>query len=264
MSSAAWWYPLPPRMARLSVTVVTLNEAASLPRLLASVRGAADEIVVVDSGSTDRTVELAGAAGAIVVSNPWPGFREQKSVAMARATGDYVLNLDADEWLDPALGRALRAEMDRPGGPRAAAYRIHFRHLFAGHPVRFGQMWRDRRVRVVRREGAAWTGSSVHPKLRVDGPVADLPGRCDHQGYRDRAEAERKLARYAEQVARERFRAGQRWRPWDALRYPVGFLRRYVLWLGFLDGAAGLALAGLYARYDAEKARWLLRLERES
>ena len=250
-------------MSRLSVIVITQDEEANLPRLLASVRGVADEVVVVDSGSTDRTLELARAAGARVLSHTWPGFREQKAFALAHAEGDYVLNLDADEWLDPTLARALRAELDRPEGPRAAAYRIHFRHRFAGRPIRFGQMWRDRRVRVVRREGAAWTGSAVHPKLGVPGRVRDLPGRCEHVGYRDLAEAERKLARYAEQVARERFREGRRARPWDSLRWPLAFLRRYVLWLGFLDGAAGLSLALLYARYDADKARWLRRLERE-
>jgi ADP-heptose:LPS heptosyltransferase/glycosyltransferase involved in cell wall biosynthesis len=250
-------------MARLSVTVVTLNEEASLPRLLDSVRGLADEVVVVDSGSTDRTVEIARAAGARVVSNAWPGFREQKAVALAHATGDYVLNIDADERPDPVLARALRAELDRPGGPSAAGFRVHFRHRFAGRPVRFGPMWRDRRLRVVRRVGAAWTGSSVHPKLRVDGPVADLPGHCEHDGFRDAADAAAKLSRYAEGVARERFRAGKRWQPWDALRFPVGFLRRYLLWLGFLDGAAGFTLARLYARYDADKAHWLRRLERE-
>ncbi|HEX8909264.1 MAG TPA: glycosyltransferase, partial [Anaeromyxobacteraceae bacterium] len=252
-------------MPRLSVTVITQDEEANLPRLLASVQGVADEVIVVDSGSKDRTVELARAAGARVFSNPWPGFRAQKAFALAQAEGDYVLNLDADEWLDPTLARALRAELDRPGGPRADAYRIHFRHRFAGRPIRFGQMWRDRRVRVVRREGAAWTGSAVHPKLRVPGSgrVRDLAGRCEHAGYRDRAEAELKLARYAEQVARERFREGRRAHPWDALRWPLAFLRRYVLWLGLLDGGAGFTLARLYARYDADKARWLRRLERE-
>ncbi len=250
-------------MARLTVTVVTQDEEANLPRLLESVRGIADELVVVDSGSKDRTVELARAAGARVVVNAWPGFKGQKAYALSLATGDYVLNLDADESLDPALARALRAELDRPGGPRAAAYRLHFRHRFGGQAVRFGQMWRDRRVRVVRRDGAAWGGSDVHPKLRVAGPVLDLPGRCDHAGYRDPDEARRKLARYAEQVARERYRAGRRWHAWDALRWPLGFLRRYLLWLGFLDGAAGLTLARLYARYDADKARWLRRLARE-
>ena len=252
-----------PVMARLTVTVVTLNEAEALPRLLASVRGVADEVVVVDSGSTDGTVERARAAGARVLTNPWPGFREQKAFALEQATGDYVLNLDADERLDPTLAAAIRAELDRPGGPRHAAYKIHFRHRAFGRPVRFGQMWRDRRVRLFRRAGASYGGTSVHPRVLVAGAAGTLPGRCDHDGFRDVAEAERKLGRYAEQVARERFRSGTRWRPWDVLRWPLAFLRRYVLWLGFLDGAPGLTLARLYARYDADKARWLRRLEGE-
>jgi lipopolysaccharide heptosyltransferase III len=250
-------------MASLSVTVVTLDEEEALPRLLASLRGVADEIVVVDSGSRDRTVELARAAGARVVVNPWPGFREQKAFALSLATGDYVLNLDADEALDASLAAALHAELDRPGGPRHAGYRIHFRHTCFGRPIRFGQMWHDKRVRVFRREGARYDGTSVHPRVRVAGSVGDLPGRCDHAAYRDVDEARRKLARYAEQVSRERYREGRRWRPWDGLRWPLAFLQRYVLWLGFLDGSAGLTLARLYAEYDADKARWLRRLERE-
>ncbi len=249
-------------LPRLTVTVVTLDEEETLPRLLASVREIADEIVVVDSGSRDRTCELARAAGARVVANPWPGFKEQKAFALSLATGDYVLNLDADESLDPVLARALRAEIDRPGGPRRAAYRIHFRHSCFGRRIRFGQMWQDKRVRVFRRDGARYVGSSIHPRVEVNRPIGTLPGRCDHVGYRDLAEAKRKLARYAEQVARERYRDGKRWRAWDALRWPHAFLRRYLLWLGFLDGRAGLALARLYARYDADKARWLRELER--
>jgi ADP-heptose:LPS heptosyltransferase/glycosyltransferase involved in cell wall biosynthesis len=250
-------------MVRLSVTVVTLDEEEALPRLLESVRGIADEIVVVDSGSRDRTVELARAAGARVVVNPWPGFREQKAFALSLATGDYVLNLDADEWLDSTLAAAVRAELDRPGGPHHAAFRIHFRHRCFGRPIRFGQMWRDRRVRVFRREGARYGGTSVHPKVNVEGTIGDLPGRCEHDGYRDVPEASRKLAGYAEQVARERYREGRRWRPWDGLRWPLAFARRYLLWLGFLDGSAGITLARFYAEYDAEKARWLRRLDRE-
>jgi ADP-heptose:LPS heptosyltransferase/glycosyltransferase involved in cell wall biosynthesis len=250
-------------MPRLSVTIVTLNEEDVLPTLLERVRGIADEIVVVDSGSTDRTEAIARAAGARFVVNPWPGFREQKAFALSLATGDWVLNLDADEFLDPELGRAIRAELDRSGGPRHAGYRIHFRHTCLGRRVRFGQMWRDRRVRLFRREGARYGGTSIHPKTLVDGTVADLPGRCDHDGYRDVAEARQKLARDAERVSRERFRAGKRFHAWQLLRWPAGFAKRYLVRLGFLDGLAGLQLALLYARYDLDKALWLRRIERE-
>src|SRR5512142_181684 len=164
-------------MPRLSVTVITLDEEEVLPTLLERVRGIADEIVVVDSGSTDRTVEIARAAGARVVENPWPGFREQKAFALSLATGDYVLNLGADEFVTPELAAAIRAELDRPGGPRHAGYRIHFRHRCFGRAIRFGQMWRDRRVRVFRREGARYGGTSAHPRVSVGGSVGHLPGR---------------------------------------------------------------------------------------
>jgi ADP-heptose:LPS heptosyltransferase/glycosyltransferase involved in cell wall biosynthesis len=247
-------------MARLTVTVVTLNEEEALPALLESVRAIADEIVVVDSGSTDRTLEIARSAGARVVHRDWPGFREQKAHALGLAGGDYVLNLDADERLTPELAQAIREEM---AAPTAAGYRIHFRHRALGRHIRFGAMWRDRRVRLFRRAGARYVGSSVHPRLLVEGPVHSLPGRCDHNGYRDAAEASRKLAGYAEAVARERYRAGRRWRPWDAARWPWGFVKRYLLQLGFLDGPAGLTLARLYAGYDAAKAQWLRTLDRQ-
>jgi glycosyltransferase involved in cell wall biosynthesis len=251
-------------MTRLTVTVITLDEEDNLPTLLERVRPIADEIVVVDSGSRDRTAEIARAAGARVVENPWPGFREQKAVALGHATGDWVLNLDADEFLTPELAGAIRRELDRPGGPRHAGYRIHFRHHCFGRPVRFGQMWRDKRVRLFRREAVRYGGSSIHPRALVSGSVGDLPGRCDHDGYRTPEEARTKLARDAARVARERFDAGARPRPWHLLRWPAGFLKRYLLKLGFLDGAAGLRLALLYARYDLDKALHLRALERQT
>ncbi len=251
-------------MPRLTVTVITQDEEDNLPTLLGRVRPIADEIVVVDSGSRDRTVSIARAAGARVIENPWPGFREQKAHALGHATGEWVLNLDADEFLTPELAAAIRRELDRPGGPRHAGYRIHFRHTCFGRRVRFGQMWRDKRVRLFRREGASYGGSRIHPRTQVAGSIGDLPGRCDHDGYRTLEEARTKLERDAAQVARERFEAGGRARPWQLLRWPAGFLKRYVLRLGFLDGAAGLRLALLYARYDLDKALELRALGRRS
>jgi len=250
-------------MPRLTVTVITQDEEDVLPTLLERVQGLADEILIVDSGSTDRTGEIARAAGARFVHNAWPGFREQKEFALSLATGDWILNLDADEFLDPELTRAIRAELDRPGGPRHAGYRIRFRHTCFGRRIRFGQMWQDRRIRLFRREGARYGGTSIHPKVLVDGSTADLPGHCDHDGYRDPAEARTKLARDAERISRERYRSGKRFHCWQVLRWPAGFLKRYVLRLGFLDLLAGFQLARLYARYDLDKALWLRRLDRE-
>jgi ADP-heptose:LPS heptosyltransferase/glycosyltransferase involved in cell wall biosynthesis len=250
-------------MASLTVTVITLNEEDTLPALLASIRGLADEVVIVDSGSTDRTVELARAAGARVVHNPWPGFAKQRRLATSLARNDWILSLDADERPASDLIEAIRSELSKPEAERCAAYRIHFRHQAFGVPARFGAMWNDRRIRLFDRRRGGYDEAPVHERIVVSGPVGNLRGRCDHRGYRTREEAKAKLARYAELSARERYRQSKRWRPWHVLRWPAGFLKRYLFRLGFLDGRAGLDLALLYARYDADKTRWLRRLDQE-
>jgi glycosyltransferase involved in cell wall biosynthesis len=250
-------------MALLSVVVITLDEEQNLPGLLESVRGVADEVVVVDSGSTDRTVELARAAGARVLHRDWVDYGTQRLFAVAQARNDLVLSLDADERLAPELAAAIRAELARPEAELAAGYRIHFRHHVFGRRVRFGAMWRDRRVRLFDRRRGGFDGAPVHEKVVVDGPVRLLPGRCDHRGCESPAELEEKLRRYARAAARERFARGARFRPWHWLRWPAGFAKRYLLRLGFLDGGVGLRLATLYAGYDLEKVRYLRVLERE-
>lgn len=250
-------------MPSLSVVVITRNEERNLPRLLASVRALDAEVLVVDSGSTDATVALARAAGARVLRRAWTGYGDQRLFATRRAAHDWILSLDADERLTPELAAAVQAELARPEAERAAAYRIHFRHTALGRPVRFGAMWHDRRVRLFDRRRAGWDGAAVHERVVVRGAVATLAGRCDHEGFRDAAQAREKLARYARLKAEARFERGARFHAWQLLRWPAGFLRRYLLDLGFLDGAAGFALARLYAAYDLEKATVLRRLARE-
>jgi glycosyltransferase involved in cell wall biosynthesis len=247
---------------RLSVIAIVRNEEEALPALLESIRGVADDVLVVDSGSTDRTVEIARAAGARVLHRDWTGFGAQRLFAVSQASSDWVLSLDADERLSPELAAAIRAELARPEGDLQAAYRIHFRHRAFGRRVRFGEMWRDRRIRLFDRRRGNYDGAPVHERVVVSGPVGLLPGHCEHDGYRDAAEARAKLGRYAEAVARERFRKGARFRDWHWLRWPAGFLKRYLFQLGILDGAAGLRLALLFASYDLQKSLWLRRLER--
>ena len=251
-------------MARLSVVIITRDEEHDLPDLLESVRGVADEVVVVDSGSTDGTVELARAAGARVLHRDWVDYGTQRLFAVAQARNDFVLSLDADERLSPELANSIETELARPEAELAAGYRIHFRHFLFGRPVRFGAMWRDRRIRLFDRRRGGFDGAAVHEKVAVEGPVRLLPGRCDHRGCESQAELEGKLRRYARAAARERFAHGTRFRPWHWLRWPAGFAKRYFLRLGFLDGAAGLRLALLYARYDLDKALELRALGRRS
>jgi (heptosyl)LPS beta-1,4-glucosyltransferase len=138
----------------LTVTLVTLDDEARLPRLVASLQGLAAELVAVDLGSRDGTVELLRAAGAVVLESPWPSAREQRALALGHASGDYVLDLRPDEWLSPELRASVRAELERPGGPAHAGYRLHLRHRALGGRIRFGQAWLDHRVRLFRRAGA--------------------------------------------------------------------------------------------------------------
>jgi len=251
-------------MPPLSVTVITRNEEMNLPRLLASVRDVADEVLVVDSGSTDRTVELARDAGARTLFHDWVDYGTQRLFAVAQAHHDWILSLDADEWLSPELAAAIRAEMARPEAERQAGYRLHFRHRAFGRMARFGAQWRDRRIRLFDRRRGNYDGAPIHERIVVDGPVGLLAGRCDHRGFVTPEEARRKLLGYARASARERFAQGARFRTWHWLRWPAGFLKRYVFRLGFLDGAVGLRLALLYAQYDLEKSLHLRALGRES
>jgi glycosyltransferase involved in cell wall biosynthesis len=251
-------------MAGLSVVVLTRNEEHHLPGLLASVRGVGDELLVVDSGSTDRTVELALAAGARVLHHDWVDYGTQRLFAVAQARHDHVLSLDADERLSPELAEAVRRELGRPEAELAAGYRLHFRHRLFGRRIRFGAMWRDRRIRLFDRRRGNYDGSPVHERVVVEGPVRLLPGRCDHEGSPTVADMGAKLTRYARAQARMRFARGDRFRAWHWLRWPSGFLKRYLLRLGFLDGATGLRAAALYADYDLEKTRYLRVLEVEA
>ena len=250
-------------MARLSVIVIARDEERMLPALLSSVDGLADEVLVIDSGSTDRTVEVARIHGARVLHHDWVGYGPQRRFATAQARNDHVLSLDADERVTPELASAIKAELEKPDDELAAGYRIQFRHLAFGRIARFGAMWRDRRLRLFDRRRGGYDAAPVHERIAVDGPVRNLGGHCDHVGYRDLGEARAKMARYAELAARERYRKGARWHPWHLLRFPLGFLKRYLLWFGLLDGRVGAQLALLYARYDLDKALWLRRLERE-
>jgi lipopolysaccharide heptosyltransferase III len=251
-------------MARLTVMVLVRDEAEGLARLLASVRGLADELLVVTAGTPGSAVaDAAREAGARVLADLWHGEPDGRGralhEALALAAGEHVLLLGPDTALDPELAAALRSELGRDGGPPLAGYRLRVRIPSAsGRAARFGDARRDRGVRLFRRSAARVAGTPSAPFVTVDGPIGTLPGFIAR-----RPPHGPEAAPAIEAAARAAYRAGERWRPWDALRGPAGFLRRYLLLLGLLDGGAGLRLALDGARADALAARWLRRLDRE-
>ena len=228
-----------------------MNEEDNLPRCLASVAWA-DEIVVVDSHSTDRTREIAAEAGARVIERDFPGHVEQKNFALSQASHDWVLSLDADEELSPELRTSVEQALANPGDRDGFACNRLSYHL--GKWIRHGGWYPDRKVRLCRRAKAAWIGRDPHDSLKVDGKVGRLDGDLLHYTYRDIAAHMRTMNSFTSITARRMFEEGVRFRLHQLLLRPsIHFLKAYVWRAGFLDGVAGLFLAVTGSYYVALK-----------
>ncbi|HEU0277104.1 MAG TPA: glycosyltransferase family 2 protein [Rhodanobacteraceae bacterium] len=244
----------------LAAVIITLNEADRIEACLASL-AFCDEIVVVDSGSTDATRELAAAGGARVIEHPFAGYRAQKDFAVAQARHDWVLCLDADERVTPALRAAIAAA--RAGGfADAAGYRFARATEYFGAFLRHGNAYPDRVLRLFDRRRGGWRGDrEIHEHASVDGAVRMLAGDLEHCAYRSLDDQLARYRRYATLMAADLHARGRRARLADLLTHPGWrFLRGYVLRAGFLDGWRGFLFACMEADYVREKfARlWLL------
>jgi glycosyltransferase involved in cell wall biosynthesis len=241
---------------RLSVAIITKNEAHRIADCLASVRFA-DQVVVVDSGSTDDTVAIARASGAEVLVTPdWPGFGPQKNRALAACRGAWVLSIDADERLTEALAAEIRAVVvaDGPGG--LAGYWLPRRSSFCGQVMAHGLWGNDRVLRLFRRAAGRFSDDRVHERVIVDGATGSLSGSLHHDSVDSIDDALAKARHYAALGAaslRERGGGGF----WSALGHGGWtFVRGYLLRRGFLDGRNGLRLAWISARGTWWKYRW--------
>jgi glycosyltransferase involved in cell wall biosynthesis len=246
-------------MPQLSGVVIAQDEERDLPRCLRSM-AFCDELLVVDGGSRDRTVEAAHQAGARVVEHAWPGYSEQRRFALSQVTGDYVLSLDADEWVSDALREAIVKEL--AGGRPASGYELRVQNWFSGRWLRFGGRGHDYHLRLFRREAASYPDRRVHEGVEVRGEVRRLSGPLFHESYADLSDYLRKIDRYSTLSAEERQARGARFSPLiAAVRLPIGFFRRYLLQLGFLDGYAGFLHAVLAAYGDFLKLAKLRELQ---
>jgi len=233
--------------ARLSVVVVTLNEEERIRQCLESVVWA-DETIVVDAESQDKTAAIARELTDHVIVRPWPGFAAQKNFGLAQASGDWILSLDADEIVSPALRAEITAVLDGHG--EAGGYAVPRRNVFWGRWVRHGGLYPDRQLRFFRRGRGRFVARAVHESVRVEGRVEPADGHLEHRSYRDVSDFLARADRYSTLAAEEAVAQGRRARVSDLLLRPLGrFLAMYVVQGGFLDGWRGFLLATLYAYY---------------
>ncbi len=236
----------------LTACILTFNEEKNLPDCLASIAWA-DEVLVVDSHSTDRTVEIAGARGARVVPRAWEGMNKQREFAIREARHDWVLCLDADERVSPELREEVQAAVARQDG--VAGYEVPRHTWYLGRWIDHGGWYPDLKLRLFRREKARTVGKDPHDRIEVDGPVGRLKGEIHHYTYRCFSQQIGTIDRFSEAASKELFEAGERFRVWKLLlRPPLKFLECWVWKLGLLDGLPGLVIAvasafNVFSRY---------------
>ena len=236
----------------VSVIVITKNEVASIARCLESVSWA-DEVIVLDSGSTDDTVNICRQYTQHVYETDWPGFGPQKNRALECATGDWVLSLDADEWVTPALRDEIRAAVAAPGD--IDAFRLPRLSSFCGRFMHHSGWWPDYVVRLFRRVAARFSDDAVHERVIVNGKTGTLREPLMHETFVDLEELLGKMNNYSTLSAQDMHRDGKRsGLPKAVARAAWAFVRTYFLRGGFLDGREGFMLAvataeGTYYRY---------------
>jgi glycosyltransferase involved in cell wall biosynthesis len=236
---------------KITATIITSNEERNVARVIESLR-CADEILVLDSGSNDRTVEIATKLGARVEEAGWHGYAAQKNIAAELATHDWILALDADE----SLSEALEAEIwqIKKAGPRYDGYTMPRLAQYLGRWILHSGWYPDRKIRLFNRKKAKWVGDFVHESVVVQGRVGHLQSNLLHFTCNSLSEHLKSMDGYTTLAAQEIASGGKK--PGLALLLfdpPWTFLRTYLLKLGFLDGAEGLAIAYMAAFYNFVK-----------
>jgi glycosyltransferase involved in cell wall biosynthesis len=235
---------MPATRQPFSVAIITLNAAAQLPACLASV-DFADEIVVVDSGSSDGTPALAARLGARVVHQEWLGFGRQKQLAVDICSHDWVLCLDADERVSPELQQAIKNALPTASsaspGEAAQAFRFRRRNRFLGRYLRHGEGYPDWSLRLFDRRHAHWSDDAVHEKVETQAVIGELTGDLLHDSAESLAAYLNKQNRYTSLAADMALAAGKRASGWQVVFSPLlRFIKFYLVRRGFLDGLPGL------------------------
>ena len=245
----------------LSVVIIAKDEERTIGRVLEAVKPIADEMILVDSGSQDRTKEIALELGAQCHHQDWLGYAKQKNHALSLAKGDWVLSLDADEVLSVELVQEIKELLLREDATKFDGYKIP-RALYIGDTrVAHGGFYPDAQLRLIQSGKGKFNDRMVHEAIKMDGPVADLKNEMRHYAYKtvdEFSEAMDKYARLSAQEFAKRSKFGWRASPLNQLLHPLWtFVYRFVFRKGFLDGLLGLRLATIYSDYIRKKIVYL-------
>src|SRR6266496_324757 len=245
---------------KITATIITFNEADNIAAACESVAWA-DEIVVVDSESTDATLQIAAQCGARVITHKWPGFAAQKQYAVEQASHEWVFSLDADERVSDKLRSSITSLQSSSDRELADAYLMPRHSYYQGRWIRGGGWYPDRQLRLFRKTHGRWNDRHIHESVKMNSTsrVGTLAGDILHYTGRDAAYHHRMIGeRYAPLAARQMFESGRRTGFVKiAAAAPSTFFRHFVLKSGFRDGIAGLTIAGFAAHHALLAPVWL-------
>jgi glycosyltransferase involved in cell wall biosynthesis len=246
--------------ASLSVAIITLNEAKNLTRTLSRIQNLADEIIIVDSGSTDTTLAVAKNFNAKIYQNAWQGYAEQKNFALSQCSKDYILSLDADEVPDEQLCNAIKNTLAAPS--QYAGYVLKRHAVYMGKILQHA--FCDKKLRLVKRSSQPmWQGAFVHEALHIEGKTQILPGKLLHYSYENFEEHLSRSINYSKLNAQKKFEQGERFSIIKLICNPVlAFSKSYFWKLGFLDGLPGFIVSKMRALDVFEKYLFLQELSR--
>jgi glycosyltransferase involved in cell wall biosynthesis len=251
-------------MPKISAVIITYNEEAFIDKCLASLEGIADEIIVVDSYSTDRTEEICKKYKVKFIQHPFEGFRDKKNYALQFASNKYILALDADEALSPELRESILKEK---GNWKFDGYRMNRRNFYCGKWIRFSEWYPDRQLRLFYLDHGSWGELNVHEKFMLsDGSrTGRLKGDILHWAFSSSQDHIDKMTKYSELGAKEYHRVGKKANIFTPFIHSGwGFLRTYIIKGGIFDGRDGLKICSLYAKSAFHKYSLLRKLNREA
>jgi len=241
----------------LSVVIIAKNEAHNLPRCLASVQGWVAEIVVLINDTTDDSAAIARSHGAKVIEQPWRGYRDTKNAALDLASNNWVLSLDADEEVSPALRTSIETFLAHPDLNQFAGAKFPRKVWFIDRWITHGDWYPDYSLRLIDRTKARWGGDvHVHEKITTQGPIAKISGDLHHYSFPTLASHVAKINPFADLFVRQQIEKGGRFSVFNTLAHSSWrFFRAYIFKLGFLDGFPGLYIAwatafGTFVRYS--------------